>query len=165
MASFDKYKDIDTEEEYGALFLRGRMYTLPTGTKAKVLQTSAWCYQCRSVVAAEHISSDSEIASQRELLLQLINGQENYLSSFFKDIDAVRAELDQQEQLWDALAKRNVGPRCLHCFGTRIFPLSCEFNEVVCIPDGPRLKYETSGFADIGLEPVLNLDTEGNKLG
>ncbi|GAB5517638.1 MAG: hypothetical protein Rhob2KO_53630 [Rhodopirellula baltica] len=96
------------------------------------------------------------------MLLAIMNGQKNDMSFFFATPDAAHKELESRNRFWNAIAHRVSPPRCLACFGCDLIMLPTGSVGTVKIPNGPLLRYDTNGFADIGPELTLILDIEGN---
>ncbi|TWU48994.1 hypothetical protein Poly51_48980 [Rubripirellula tenax] len=161
MASFDQYLDELTGKAHSALYLRSRRYRLSYPYSASVLQAPAWCRDCSAVVASEHMPTKDEIEYERNQLIAITRGIKNDMAFFFCTPEAATKELENRNRFWSAIADRRSPPRCLDCFGVDLLPLPTNDDTLVTIPNGPLLRYDTNGFADVGPEATFILDIEG----
>ncbi len=161
MAAFDQFVDVHTGEKYWATHHIATRYQLDDESTFPVTPCAAWCFDCRTVVAAEHLATESEMSKQQNDLQQIADGGESDLSFFFHRPEDAATELRNRTRLWRALKKRNSPARCLTCFGTSIIRLLRRTEEMMQIPDGPTLRYDSWGMADCGIEPDVVLNVNG----
>ena len=168
MASFEDYTDIETGDKHSVVLFNSIKYQFDDGTTAEVVPAAAWCFDCDRLGVSEHLDGQQEIEGTRMKLRSIIDGSKEYVSHFFWPDSPTRADAESKlaklESCWTRFRSRESPERWLRCGGTNIQKTNSCLGESTAIRGGPILKCTASGVADIGIEPQVFLNVEGENV-
>jgi len=167
MASFETFIEVESGESHDVTFVHSMMYLFEDGSEVHVVPTSAWCFDCGSVVVAEHLDSPEEIELTRKKMAAVIEGATDIEMVFLLDRpypESAKKSLAESEKYWALFQNRQSPERCLYCEGTNIEKIQPDDDDIFTVTGGPTLKSTGFGMCDIGLEPRVVLSSEGEKL-
>lgn len=169
MASFESFTDVNTGEKHSVFFSSKMYYRFDDGAERMVVSTSAWCFECSEVVAAEHLEDAAEREKMRLDARKAIEGDPDpsFIFMFMSDEPAEESAkkwLAELEDRWARFEDRKSPERCLQCGGTMIQKIELNENNVFSVDNGPTLVSGDTGMCDIGLESYVYFTAEGEKL-
>lgn len=167
MASYEDYVDVESGSEHSVVFYHHMQYQFDDGSTARVVPSAAWCFDCQRLVVSEHLDSKDEIETTRMKLISIISGSKEFVNDFFwpetpTTLDA-QIRLNELESYWKKFDCRKSPERCLACGGTNIQKTNSRLSEATNIANGLTLKCVSSGLADVGIEPKIVLNAEGQR--